>query len=144
LFTHPPVKFETFLGLAKAAIGSGTLKPAKLDPENLQESEIDMHAFASWAKATGLAFPMGFPWQPLMDIAASGWPWGRYDTDLLRKLAGAVERFWINHDPKEPDTAPTNDEVIEWLKAQDVSGNIAQAMATIIRPDKLPPGRRRG
>ena len=71
------------------------------------------------------------------------WPWGEYETELLKKLAASADRFWKNYDPEQQDTAPTNDEVIAWLVAQNVSGRIASAMATILRADGLPTGPRK-
>lgn len=71
------------------------------------------------------------------------WPWGSFDTAKLRRLADAAKRFWVNYDPAEPDTAPTNPQVAKWLEDQGESPNLAAAMATILRADELKPGRRR-
>jgi len=71
------------------------------------------------------------------------WPWGEHETKLLRTLAGAAKRFWVNYAPGEPDTAPTNAAVVQFLEKSGVSGNIAQAMATILRADDLPAGRKK-
>lgn len=143
LFVQPPPKFNSLLGLAKTGIGSGLLKPHKLDPEVLEDSEIDLTVFASWANATGLAFPEGYPWQPEMNIQATGWPWGRYETNLLRKLARAADLFWKKYDPTDPSSAPTNVQVIEWLVGQKVSKRTAEIIATILRADGLPTGPRK-
>ena len=70
------------------------------------------------------------------------WPF-RYETDLLRKLAATAQRFWSNYDPDDPSTAPTNQQVIDWLKKQDVAERTAEIMATILRADSLPMGRRK-
>lgn len=71
------------------------------------------------------------------------WPWGSHETDLLRKLADAAERFWKLYDPSDKSTAPTNSEVAKWLAEKGVSNNIAQAIATILRADDLPTGPRK-
>ncbi len=71
------------------------------------------------------------------------WPWGTYETTLLRALAEAVKRFWVNFDPTDQSTAPKNEVVIEWLEQRGVSTNLAKAMATILRPDGLPTGPRK-
>lgn len=71
------------------------------------------------------------------------WPWGDHETELLRHLAAAAERFWTNHDPKQPDTAPTNDQVRDWLVSRGVSKYLAASIASILRADNLPAGRRR-
>jgi hypothetical protein len=71
------------------------------------------------------------------------WPWGEHETKLLRTLADAAKRFWVNYAPGEPDTAPTNAAVVQFLEKNGVSGNIAKAMATILRADDLPAGRKK-
>ena len=71
------------------------------------------------------------------------WPWGDYETDLLRKLAGAAENFWTRCDPDDKSTAPINKQVSEWLETQKVAPRTAEYMATILRADGLPPGPRK-
>jgi hypothetical protein len=71
------------------------------------------------------------------------WPWGRHETALLRKLAAAAQRFWRNYNSADPTTAPTNQQVIDWLKGQGVSERTAEIMATILRADGLPTGPRK-
>lgn len=143
LFVQSPPKFNSLLALAITGIGAGLFKPDKLDPEHLEESEVDLTVFASWASATGLAFPDGFPWQPEMNIQVTGWPWGRYETDLLKKMARAVDLFWKNYDSTDPTSAPTNQQVIAWLVKQKVAKRTAEIMATILRADGLPTGPRK-
>ena len=143
LFVQPPPKFNSLLEQAKAGINANLLKPAKLDPIHIEESEIDLTVFTSWANAKELPFPEGFPWQPEMDFHVTGWPWGRYDTELLRKLAHAADHFWKNYQPNQPSTAPTNEQVIGWLVDQKVARRTAEVMATILRADGLPSGPRK-
>lgn len=84
--------------------------------------------------------------QELVAVRATpptNWPWGSFETARLRRLAGAVQKFWVNYDPAEPDTAPTNPQIAGWLEEQGESPNIAEAMATILRADDLKSGRRR-
>jgi hypothetical protein len=71
------------------------------------------------------------------------WPWGSHETELLRKLAAAAERFWRLYDPSDISTAPTNQQVSDWLRTQGVSDRIAESMATILRLDGLPTGPRK-
>ncbi len=142
LFVETPQKFRSILDQAKTAISAGLLKPDKRDPERLEESEVDLTAFASWANASGLPSPEVFPWQPEMNLDSTSWPWGRYETEALRKLAQAADRFWKNYDPADHSTAPTNDQVSEWLIGQKVTPRVAKAIASILRADGLPTGRR--
>ncbi len=75
----------------------------------------------------------------------SGWPWGTYETKLLRDLSAAVDRYWKNFDPADPTQANTKETVVEWLVTnRNVSDRVAQAMDTIIRAEGLPKGPRSG
>ena len=77
-------------------------------------------------------------------IPDPAWPWGDYETKLLRDLAAAAHRWWVNFDPTDPTTAPTNDQVSAWLvKERKATERIADAMATILRADGLRPGPRK-
>lgn len=70
------------------------------------------------------------------------WPWGHYETALLGKLAEAAQHWWKNFDPSDNTTAPTNQQVSEWLQQRGVSQGVADKMATILRADGLPTGPR--
>lgn len=74
---------------------------------------------------------------------AAQWPWGDYDTELLCRLAAAAEKFWVRYDPADPTTAPTNEQVTDWLKDSGVADRTAEIMASILRADGLPAGRRK-
>lgn len=74
---------------------------------------------------------------------AGQWPWGTHETELLRKLAGAANKFWVLYDPDDPTSAPTNKQVIEWLEKERVSNRTAEYIATILRADGLRKGPRK-
>lgn len=80
------------------------------------------------------------------DQASSGglatWPWGTHETALLRHLAAAAKRFWVNHDPSDLGTAPTNAAVVDWLRERGVAQRTAEVIATLLRADGLPTGPR--
>ena len=76
------------------------------------------------------------------DAATHRWPWGTYETEQLRRLAAAAQRFWVNYDPNELSTAPRSKTVENWLREQGVPQRVAQIMAQILRPDGLPTGPR--
>lgn len=137
--------FATLLSWAKNDLGpNGRLKAVSLYVGSLEECEISLPGFAAWLKAAKHQPPAEFPWMPEeMPHGNFDWPWGRYETDLLRKLAAAATKFWKNYDPGDPSTAPTNKTVIEWLKKQGVNDRIAEIMATILRADGLKPGPRK-
>lgn len=71
------------------------------------------------------------------------WPWGDHETELLKKLADAASKFWVLYDPDDHTTAPTNQQVIDWLMEQGVAKRTAAVMATILRADGLPTGPRK-
>ena len=70
------------------------------------------------------------------------WPWGEYETELLRKLADAAGRYWTKYDPSDPTTADTNETVAEWLISQGVSKRVSEVMAQILRVNGLRTGPR--
>lgn len=96
---------------------------------------VDVEA---WAKDVGIRLPH------LGTVSQRGrWPWGDYETERLRILAKAVEKFWVLYAPGERDTAPRNEDVAKWLKKKGISsGTMAESMATILRADDAPRGRR--
>ena len=69
-------------------------------------------------------------------------PWGSHNTRLLTHLSNAATKFWRLYDPADPSTAPTNEQVQTWLIEQKVPKRTAEVMATILRADGLPTGRR--
>jgi hypothetical protein len=73
---------------------------------------------------------------------ASHWPWGSHHTELLGQLEAAAQRFWVNFDPADNTTAPTNEVVAAWLVERGVSRRTADTMASILRADGLPTGPR--
>lgn len=73
---------------------------------------------------------------------ASPWPWGSHRTKLLSHLDAAARRFWVNFDPSDSSTAPTNEQVSSWLQTNGVSQRNADVMASILRADGLPTGPR--
>ena len=72
------------------------------------------------------------------------WPWGAHETNLLRHLSAAADKFWKLYEPADESTAPLNDQVIEWLISErKVSRKVAEVMATILRADGLKTGPRK-
>jgi len=76
------------------------------------------------------------------EIKQVTYPWGTHSTKLLTQLSEAAIKHWGLYDPTQPDTAPKNDEVSDWLINKGVSKTLADAMATILRADGLRTGRR--
>jgi hypothetical protein len=119
---------------AIAAIKAGTLS-------TVFDSEVRPAEFLAWAQGQGVPLLRGLADIPCLP-PAGGWPWGSYETRLLRHLAAAADRFWKNY-PSDPTTAPTNQEVIGWLVEHGVAQRTAEVMATILRADGLLTGPRK-
>ena len=81
------------------------------------------------------------PAPPTFDLLK--WPWGNYSTKTLELMAAAATRFWVAYQPENPRSAPKTNEVTDWLIENGVSKNIASAIATILRADKLATGNRK-
>ena len=79
------------------------------------------------------------------------WSWGNHHTELLGHLEAAAREFWGGYNPHNAKaTAPKNETVIAWLEARDVPGQrkkvskqMAESIATMLRPDGLPTGPRK-
>lgn len=104
------------------------------------KTRIPMDKFLEWCDEKGIT--VSIPGLQRSAPAHSPWPWGGHDTELLRKLDAAARKWWVNHDPDDQTTAPTNDEVAGWLKEQGVSKRVAEVMAQMLRADGLPTGPR--
>ena len=78
--------------------------------------------------------------RPSIKNVSKKWPWGTRETKLLAHFAGAAEEFWSRYDPEDDTTAPTNDQVKDWLMKRNVAKRVAEVMAQILRADKLPKG----
>jgi hypothetical protein len=75
---------------------------------------------------------------------SQSWPWGKHHTEMLGHLEAAARKWWANYDPTEPDTAPTNEMVADWLiEERGVSKDKARSIASILRADGLRTGPRR-
>lgn len=113
--------------------------------------------FVQWSKTAGWELPpellacatecRGDDGQHLK---ATRWPWGDYETKLLSVLAEAVHQHWSVYESEKPGTAPLQAEVTEWIEQRLTEigyqnpSTLAQYMATIIRADGAPVGRRKG
>jgi hypothetical protein len=76
--------------------------------------------------------------------SGSRWPWGDHNTTMLGHLEAAAKRFWSNYDPEDSTTANTNATISDWLQSErKVSKTMANSIASMLRPDDLPPGPRR-
>jgi len=143
--------YQERIMIARQHMSDGVLVAGKLDQHGEVYRTVRLCEYARWAQELGMPLPSEFPkaFTSKANPNESGqkWPWGSHDTALLRLLAEAG-KFWKptseggNYDPTDPTTAPTNDQIVDWLAKKKVSLNLAKAMATILRADDLPSGRR--
>lgn len=78
---------------------------------------------------------------PINTLNKQTWP--DHETSKLQALRLAAIRFWKNFDPTDPSTAPTNEDVSNWLQREHkLSASLSDAMATILRIDGLRTGPR--
>lgn len=97
---------------------------------------------AAPAHSLDTARPAGAGATDLRSPQEQRWPWGGHETKLLRDLEAAAAKWWANFDHTDRTTAPTNSDMVSWLVERGVTKRIAEAMATILRLDGLPPGPR--
>lgn len=157
-------EWERRVGVAVNHVAAGTLPivrnaaplgghdPYEALPADAEKIVVRVADFVAWAIGMGWALPDEFP-QPAAasyPVAPEGltdggvkWPWGNYETELLQLLAAAATEFWTLYDATDKTTAPTNQQVSDWLQGKGVQKRTADAMATILRANGLPTGRRK-
>lgn len=60
-----------------------------------------------------------------------------HKSEGLEYVEGAIKQFWYTFDPDDPSTAPVKADVIEYLKEMGATGNVAQAVDLILRPENM-------
>ncbi|MDR3369061.1 hypothetical protein [Rhodoferax sp.] len=104
---------------------------------------LDANHFPSKYQFENKAAPATEPLSAKSELS-SGWPWGNHHTELLGHLEATARKFWVNYDPTDATTAPVNKNVAEWLRTErKVSQKMAEAIASMLRPDDLPTGPRK-
>lgn len=145
--------------LRRVRIAAGNLAPRGTLPiadgaANGEQTVVKVADFVAWAAGMGWTLPpefqrakakaVAYPVVPVgLQTGGTEWPWGNHETELLRQLAAAAAKFWKFYDPTDNTTAPTNQQVSEWLKQRGVAKRTAAIMATILRANGLPPGPRK-
>jgi len=102
-----------------------------------------------WA-CDGKKWP-AFPFTPddlRMQEGARGpsarWPWGDYSTPQLELLKIAAIEWFFDCDPGSPETVPTKEELVPWLRDQGkCSGSQAAAIFQLLKPPGVRSGPRK-
>ena len=111
-----------------------------------EDQIFSRHVVADWLSAIKLESIYQFKLeQPSNENEVTGhWPWGDHHTENLEHLEAAARKFWVNYDPSDSTTAPTNETVSTWLQTErGVSKKMADSIASMLRPDRLPTGPRK-
>ncbi len=140
-----PSKFDNLKSTAINGLPTNNLvHPKDFNETHPEDSVVSLNTFGAWARSIGFTLPPDFPREVTPEaIQAHGWPWGSHTTDLLESLAAAAHKFWSRYDPADPSTAPTNEQVRDWLmEHRNVGKRNAEAMATILRDPTIKTGPR--
>ncbi|EIL88673.1 hypothetical protein AB7849_05030 [Rhodanobacter sp. 115] len=143
--------FRRYEDLLHKAIARGELAATEVTTKRNDKTwQMDASALLAWCEAKGIVYPLPLPASLPMPVlpkpsalVAGRWPWGEHTTKALALLADAARQWWSTYDPAEPQTAPTNNEVVEHLVAKGASTKLAESIASILRADDLPTGRRK-
>jgi hypothetical protein len=134
-------RLERRVRLVNSSLGT-TLHLAS---EGFELSDIArLPVFGDWADLKELEVPKAFPrLTARRPKEPSGWPWGTYETPLLKELAAAAKHFWA--DGYKPESAPTKEQVTDWLleRGNITSSRVAGAIAQILKGTDVPAGPRR-
>lgn len=64
-------------------------------------------------------------------------PYRGHRSEGLDLVDEAIEQLWSTYDEDDPATAPSQKEVIEFLKGRGATGNMAEAVNLVLRPRGL-------
>lgn len=143
--------FQRYEDLLTRAIVRRDLRATEdITNRNEQTWQIEARALQIWCQAKGIIYPLpphvsaAVPMSSQPATVRPGrWPWGDHSTRALELLADAARQWWSTYDPDEPNTAPTNRAVVEYLVRKGASGKTAESIATLLRADDLQTGRRK-
>lgn len=129
-----------------------TLKPADRDHEiSIGHTIITRASLINWVSTERVQFAKPRPSQPLLAVTQSApeptaieakpeplaLPYHGHKSEGLEYVEEAIYQFWSTVDPEDPTTAPTKEDVVEYLKKRGASKNVAQAVDLILRPENL-------
>lgn len=64
-------------------------------------------------------------------------PYQGHTSEGLEFVEDAIKQLWSTYDPEDHTTAPTKDEVVEYLRSKGAGVNMAEAVNLILRPASL-------
>lgn len=150
----PLSELETNIERACAAAQDGSL-PVVKGAEDSRSAVVSLVAFNRWARSVNLPVLVeGGSFLPRVwtdDAKGSKYWWGDYETPMLLDMFNVIYEKWRLvedggvFDVGMPDTAPTEDEVIDWLKKHgrsSMSETKREHVASLIRHPLAPVGRR--
>ncbi|WP_313571418.1 hypothetical protein [Pantoea piersonii] len=60
-----------------------------------------------------------------------------HKSEGLDYVEETIKQFWSTYDPEDPQTAPTKEEVLSYLKSKGAGSNLAAAVDMVLRPFQL-------
>jgi len=136
-------RLETLVRASRAGLLGPSIGDDVADEALRAFSHEAVHGFLSRAD---LALPQGWMPKTYGGAAVSDrWPWGGYETEMLRHLKAAAIHWWIPYHEGKAAKAPTQKIVADWLTREfRISNKKADAIALILHTDDpLPKGPRR-
>lgn len=70
-------------------------------------------------------------------------PYQGHTSEGLEFVEDAIKQLWSTYDPEDPSTAPTQDEVVSYLRSRGAGANMADAVNLVLRPASLRKGGRK-
>ncbi|MCY1457750.1 hypothetical protein D9M71_750710 [compost metagenome] len=64
-------------------------------------------------------------------------PYHGHRSEGLEFVDDAIKQLWSTYEEDKPGTAPTKDEVVEYLRSKGAGVNMAEAVNLILRPKNL-------
>lgn len=100
-----------------------------IDPNKLYV----LHSEVERLKNGNLRGPLFSEAVSMQEVMAAPIAKAKYTTRLLQIQSEAIQKWWVNYDPAEADTAPTKETIIQWLIEKGCSDRAAKAIDLIIR-----------
>lgn len=152
IFCEPVPAHALTTNVAEKVMASPDGAPPKASIRSMifgdeRELKIKRSEILRWLNAIGTKSVYQFDLKsaPVESMPSGNrWPWGQHSTNLLDSLEKAARRFWVNYDPSDATTAPTNEAVSTWLQSEcKLSRKMGDAIASILRADGLATGPRK-
>ncbi len=128
-----------------------TIKPTDRNTEiSIGHTIIARASLMSWVASEGVQFatikqqpapaiarPVAPPVTIEAEVAPLSLPFREHKSEGLEFVDDAIRQLWSTYDEEDPSTAPTQKEVIDYLRGKGAGANMAEAVNLILRPANL-------